>query len=91
MNSHLDITRAGELTNGQLHKVERSTNEDEDHQVWDKESTSTILISSVGEPPDIAQSNLETIIRWNTLVHKINEGQESFQLFHVEMKWSWEE
>ena len=63
MNSHLDIAGAGELTNGQLHEVERSTNEDEDHQVWDEESSSTILISSVGEPPDIAQSNLETIIR----------------------------
>ena len=38
-----------------------------DHNVWDEESTATILISSVRETPDVAQANLD-------LLSKIREG-----------------
>ena len=54
----LDIAGAGELAQGQLHEVERTTNHDENHQVGDEEGPATILVSRVGEPPDIAKANL---------------------------------
>ena len=54
----LDIAGAGELAQGQLHEVERTTNHDENHQVGDEEGPATILVSRVGEPPDITKANL---------------------------------
>ena len=54
----LDIAGAGELAQRQLHEVERTTNHDENHQVGDEEGPATILVSRVGEPPDITKANL---------------------------------
>ena len=54
----LDIAGAGELSQGQLHEVERTTNHDENHQVGDEEGPATILVSGVGEPPNITKANL---------------------------------
>lgn len=55
---HLDIAGAGELAQGQLHEVERTTYHDENHQVGDEEGPATILVSGVGKPPDVAKANL---------------------------------
>ena len=68
----LDIAGARELTQGQLHEVERTTNHDENHQVGDEEGPATILVSRVGEPPDIAKANLgegegEMTVNWATV------------------------
>ena len=49
----LDIAGAGELAQGQLHEVERTTNHDENHQVGDEEGPATILVSGVGKPSNV--------------------------------------
>ena len=53
----LDIAGAGELAEGQLHEVERTTYHDEDHQVGDEEGPATVLVGCEGKPPDIAQTH----------------------------------
>ena len=52
----IDTARTAELTQRQLHEVERPPHEEEDHHVGDQEGSATVLVGREGEPPDVTQT-----------------------------------
>ena len=52
----VDTASTAELAQGQLHEVERPAHKEKDNHVGDQEGSSSILVCSEGEPPDIAKT-----------------------------------
>ena len=52
----IDTASTAELSQGQLHEVERPPHKQEDDHVGDEEGSSTILVGREGKPPDVAKT-----------------------------------
>ena len=53
---HIDTAGAAELSQGELHEVERAADEEEDQHVGDEEGPATVLVSCERKSPDISKT-----------------------------------
>lgn len=55
----VDRSFADKLSQDHFEKIERSTNESEDYEVWNNEGSTAVLVGHIRKPPNVSQAYWE--------------------------------